>query len=86
MALPPPEDLEMLKLGCWTLLFLKSLFPAWTELEGWVKSAAEWSTDTGEPIEKVHHSHRVLCSYDRLPNVLDFQVVKQEAGYQDNKG
>src|SRR5689334_7396246 len=37
LALPTPDDLEMLKLSCWALLFLKSLFPGWEDLATWVQ-------------------------------------------------
>ena len=47
LALPHPKDLEILKVSCWTLLYLKSLFPNWFEVEGWVKSAAQWAAETG---------------------------------------
>jgi hypothetical protein len=76
LALPQPNDLEILKLGCWTLLYLKSLFPNWSDLESWVKHAAEWATETGDPVEKQLQGYRVVCLYDRFANVLDFRVAR----------
>jgi hypothetical protein len=67
LALPQPNDLEMLKLSCWTLLFLKSLFPGWTEMEAWVKGTTEWTVETDEPIEEHLQSYRVVCIPFRWP-------------------
>jgi hypothetical protein len=76
LALPEPESLEILKLGCWTLLYLKSMFPDWVEVDGWVKEAAEWTTETGDSVEKHLQGYRVVCLFDRSANVLEFQVKK----------
>lgn len=75
MALPQPYELEMLKLTCWSLLYLKSLFPNWIETEGWVKSAAQWASETGLPIEEHFDGYRVVCWHDPNANVVGFQVL-----------
>ena len=76
LALPEADDLEMLKLGCWTLLYLKAIFPDWLDVEGWVKEAAEWATEESGPIEKKLQDYRITCLYEPLANVLDFQIVR----------
>jgi hypothetical protein len=76
LALPPAGDLEMLKLGCWTLLYLKSIFPDWLEVDSWVKEAAEWATESGSRVDIQLQGYRVSCLYCAMANVLDFQIVK----------
>jgi hypothetical protein len=76
LALPQTDDLEMIKLGCWTLLFLKSLFPDWAGLEAWVKEAAELATESAEPVQQELQGYRVTCLYDQTPNVLEFLIAR----------
>jgi hypothetical protein len=76
LALPQADDLEMIKLGCWTLLFLKSLFPDWSGVELWVKDAAESATESGEPVQQELQGYRIACIYDPAANVLDFLISR----------
>jgi hypothetical protein len=80
LALPEPTDLETLKLGCWTLLFLKALFPDWSDAGGWVSEATEWASETGEPVTMELNGFFVVCLYDGTANLLEFDVRKLVGG------
>src|SRR4051812_40258284 len=45
IALPDGDELVLLKLSCWTLICLKSLFPEWKEVNQWVQIAADESCE-----------------------------------------
>jgi hypothetical protein len=76
LALPEQDELEMLKLSCWTLIYLKSLFPDWKGVEGWVQDAVDRSSEVETVRQKQLCGFLVSCRYIPTVNVLDFQVVR----------
>src|SRR5690242_3911206 len=50
LALPPSEEIEAIKLGCWALLFLKALFADWADVREWLGDAVGQAADRGEPV------------------------------------
>jgi len=76
IALPDPEDLEMIKLGCWTSVYLRALFTDWTEADQWVKAAVKWTTEMGTPIARLFDRCGVVCLHDSPANVLEFRVIR----------
>ena len=76
LALPRQDEIEMIKLSCWTLIYLKSLFPDWKGVEAWVQDAANSTTEVTAESDKQLCGYVVSCRYDPAVNVLDLQVVR----------
>ena len=76
LALGNTDHLEAIKLGCWTLLYLTALFPAWANVREWIKEAISWATETGDPFTKHCNGYRIVCGHDPDANVVDFRVIE----------
>ena len=79
IALPDHDELELLKLSCWTLIWLKALFPDWKDVEAWVQSAADKSCATKGNVHQQLHAYSVSCRYDEAANVLDYEISRTPA-------
>jgi hypothetical protein len=74
LALPKNDPLELLKLSCWTLLFLKSLFPKWQGAETWAQEVSKG------PCKKIRLAGYVVVRIcDPTANVLSFQVTRSKS-------
>ena len=76
LALSDSKDLEMVKVGCWALLYLKALFADWPGLPEWTQAAFQCATQSGQPVQKQLNGYHVVCWHDPDANVLDFQVIR----------
>jgi hypothetical protein len=74
MALSDGDDLEALRLGFWSLLFLRSLFPGWTGMERWIQSAAARRKVARGSLTKNLDGYSVTCRYDLLARVLTIEA------------
>ena len=77
LALADQDDLAAIKLRCWTLLFLKALFPSWVEAEQWMENALARALSSPRPIKKTAGDYIVMCHFDRIPGVLDYKVIRK---------
>jgi hypothetical protein len=76
LAFPDADELTSLKLECWGLLFLRSLFADWTDAREWFLESTKAARQTGQPIAKWLNRHCVLCAYYQPSNVLDLRVFR----------
>ncbi|MFO1498591.1 MAG: hypothetical protein U1G07_09395 [Verrucomicrobiota bacterium] len=77
MALPGPDELQLLKFSCWALLFLKSLFPCWKGLEVWLHESVRRAAKNRRPVQQSLLDYRVTCHFDSYAGVLDYRVVRR---------
>ncbi len=76
-SLADQDDLEAIKLMCWTLLFLKALFPFWDDVAQWTENALTRAISSPRPIKKTAGDYMVMCHFDRIPGVLDYKVIRK---------
>ncbi len=70
-----PDDIVLLKLGCWTLLFFRALLPEWKEAECWLQEAAVTAAKTAGDVVAELPNIRIACQYAPAPRLLTYQVV-----------
>lgn len=82
LVLVPADDLDVVKLRCWALLFLKSLFPSWRALEHWSRRAAARAAAGTECIFARAQDYRVTCRFDHTSGIVDYQVVRSRDSFE----
>ena len=73
---PARDDLENVKLGCWTLLFLKSVLPDWAQLETWIQECGVKVTGQTSPIETPLGGYIVACQFLRHPSLIEYRLAQ----------
>jgi len=76
MALADGDELEALRLGFWSLLFLRALFPGWAGMERWVQGAAARRKVAQSVLSKDLDQYTVRCRYDTIARVLTIDAVR----------
>lgn len=79
IALPIGDELELLKLSCWTMIWVKSLFPAWRDSESWVQMAISRAVEADTPVVHQLYGYRISCRYDRMAKAVDYEVTRSSA-------
>ena len=76
LALPGPDEIIILRLKSWAILYLRALFPGWNRAEHWAEHAAIRAMESGASVKR-SGDYRVFCQFDPVARVLDYRVVRQ---------
>lgn len=79
LALPKEDDLEMIKMSCWAIIYLTCLFPDWGGIQTWITQTIpqEIVGKGRDIIQQDLPKYLLSCRHHREASVLDFQFQKK---------